>query len=179
LATGTLPRAGTTYLTGGVAYYNIYRSRDDKAFTVACNEPYFYANLCELLSLPELTDRQYVDAEGQRANHARFQERFATRYHSEWMALSRERDLPLEPVRTLDEVVSDRELTRRAAFVTLSHREMGDVVQVAPSVRLSATPASVRELAHAPGEDTDAVLRSAGYDDAAIAALRATNVVGG
>jgi crotonobetainyl-CoA:carnitine CoA-transferase CaiB-like acyl-CoA transferase len=44
-------------------------------------------------------------------------------------------------------------------------------------VRLSATPGEIRTRAPTLGEHTDAVLGEIGYDEAAIAALRAKGVV--
>jgi alpha-methylacyl-CoA racemase len=46
-------------LTGGVACYRIYETADGRHLTVAALEPKFWRRLCELLELPELTDRAF------------------------------------------------------------------------------------------------------------------------
>ncbi len=43
----TVPARGGTYLNGGAAYYNIYRTRDDEHIVVGAVEPKFWQTFCE------------------------------------------------------------------------------------------------------------------------------------
>jgi alpha-methylacyl-CoA racemase len=178
LSTGRIPRAGTTYLTGGAAYYNVYETKDGQAITIACNEPHFYRNLCELLDLPELVDVQLGDAERQRENREILQRRFLERPLQEWLDRLAGKDIPFAPVLAVDQVVADPELKDRGVFVTLPNSEFGDVIQVASAIHLSETPPSVRSLGPRPGQDSRAILNDMGYGNAEIANLVSLGVVG-
>src|SRR5262249_57749274 len=46
-------------LTGGLACYRIYATADGRWLTVGALEPRFFARLCELLGLGDLSPRQY------------------------------------------------------------------------------------------------------------------------
>jgi crotonobetainyl-CoA:carnitine CoA-transferase CaiB-like acyl-CoA transferase len=56
-------------------------------------------------------------------------------------------------------------------IVDLPHEEFGTVQQVGISIKLSETPGAVRHTAHQAGEDTEALLREAGWSDRRIADL--------
>lgn len=176
-SSGQVPRSGTTYLTGGVAYYNVYRTADRKAITIACNEPHFFANLCQLLELPDLIDRQFADAAGQRQNYELMRERFSMHDLDYWVDLLSNQDVPFEPVRALDEVVQDSELWERGVLVQIPSNEFGVVRQVAPTPRLSANPGRVRTLAPRPGADASTILRDIGYEVDDIERLRSARII--
>lgn len=61
--------------------------------------------------------------------------------------------------------------------VEVDHPTLGKVKHVGVGTKLSDTPESVRTTAPLPGQHTDHVLASIGYDAAAIAALREWEVV--
>ena len=61
--------------------------------------------------------------------------------------------------------------------VEIAHPTLGPIRQVAPPFELSAIPATVRTPPPLLGEQTDEILAEHGYDEAEIAALRATGVV--
>jgi alpha-methylacyl-CoA racemase len=81
-------------LTGGVACYRIYETRDGRYVTVAALEPKFWANLCALLERPELVDRAY-DAE-----LPELAELFRSRPLDAWLDLLEGRETCVGPVLT-------------------------------------------------------------------------------
>jgi crotonobetainyl-CoA:carnitine CoA-transferase CaiB-like acyl-CoA transferase len=177
LSTGRVPRAGTTYLTGGTAYYNIYETKDNRAVAIACNEPKFFRSLCELLGVPELIDQQLADPAGQRLNKLILQDEFRKRTLDEWMALLAGKDIPIAPVLGIDEVLSDPHLQERQMFVRLPSKEFDSVTQVASAVHLSDTPATVRHLAPRPGLHSIDILHELAYEDSEIARLVSVGAV--
>jgi crotonobetainyl-CoA:carnitine CoA-transferase CaiB-like acyl-CoA transferase len=60
----------------------------------------------------------------------------------------------------------------------VDHPKLGKVKHLGIGTKLSDTPGSVRSTAPMPGQHTDDVLASIGYDAAAIAGLRERKVVG-
>lgn len=55
---GTVPRRGGTYLNGGAAYYNIYKTADGAHIVVGAVEPKFWRAFCEAADSPEWIARQ-------------------------------------------------------------------------------------------------------------------------
>jgi crotonobetainyl-CoA:carnitine CoA-transferase CaiB-like acyl-CoA transferase len=82
-------------LTGGVACYRIYETADGRFLTVAALEPKFWRRLCELIGLPELSERQWEPRlpELERA--------FASRPSGHWLDLFDAEDVCVGPVATL------------------------------------------------------------------------------
>lgn len=177
LSTGHVPKAGSTYLTGGAAYYNIYETKDGRAMAIACNEPNFFRKLCESLGVPELVELQLSDSAGQLKNQQILQQHFRGKTLAEWLAMFAGEDFPITPVLQLDEVLDDPHLRERNMFVTLPSDDFGSVTQVAPAVHLSDTPGAVRHLAPRPGQDSRAILEELAYESSQIEQLVSKGIV--
>jgi len=87
------------------------------------------------------------------------------------------RDCCVSPVLRMEEAVHDPQHVARGMFVTAPHPLAGEVLQMAPPLRLSDLDFAVRRPAPASGEHSREVLREAGYDEARIAALAAAGVI--
>lgn len=176
---GEVPRAGATALTGAAAYYQLYETRDKRHLAVACNEPHFFRELCDVLDLPDLPARQFVDAQGQANNREALAHRIRSRTLAELLTAFADRDVPIAPVLGLDEVIADGGFAERGMLVDVDSPVHGRVTQVGSAVRLSRTPAAMRHAARAPGADTESVLRDLGYADREIASLLDGGAVSG
>ncbi len=101
----------------------------------------------------------------------------ATRPTEAWVALCEANNVPFEVARTLDDIVLDPAL-HHGVLVNDIHPVAGPYRRIASPVRFSRTPASATvRPAPMPGGDTDAILAAAGFDEVAIAGLRASRVV--
>lgn len=96
---------------------------------------------------------------------------------AEWMLVCEKEDIPASPTYNLDQLPDHPHLKAAGLFRTMEHPTEGTIRYVAPPVRFSDTPASVRLGAPSIGQHTDDILREVGYDDAAIAALRRKRAV--
>jgi crotonobetainyl-CoA:carnitine CoA-transferase CaiB-like acyl-CoA transferase len=85
--------------------------------------------------------------------------------------------VPVGPVYTLDEMLEDPQLRHNGAFFEAEYPVAGRMRQARPPARFSATPQQPGGLAPGHGEHTEVVLRELGYDDAALASLRAEGVI--
>ena len=93
----------------------------------------------------------------------------ATRTTAEWLAFCRRAGVPATEVTTLHDLVE--------ALPEADHPVAGRYKVIPPPVRFQQAPQSVRRPAPLVGQHTDEILAEAGYDEDAIAGLRAGGAV--
>jgi crotonobetainyl-CoA:carnitine CoA-transferase CaiB-like acyl-CoA transferase len=89
----------------------------------------------------------------------------------------RELDYFGAPVLSLGEVIEDRHIKERRAFIERDHPTAGPTTLLAPWIHLSKTPTSIHHDAPTIGQHTDEVLATLGLTTAALADLRAQGVI--
>ena len=94
-----------------------------------------------------------------------------------WLALFDEAGIPAGPVRFLEELFDDPQVLANGLVVELEHALAGSIRMVGTPITISGTLTSARSASPVLGEHTDALLAELGYDEAAIADLRASGVV--
>jgi crotonobetainyl-CoA:carnitine CoA-transferase CaiB-like acyl-CoA transferase len=152
------------------------------AFNIGASGQGTWKRLCDAVGRPEWVDDPLWANEKMRvADRARLNAAlevvFAERTVGEWVELLNAASVPCGPMYTVPEMIEDVQI-RHLGVVKETYAADGTAVRVITQpVTLSRTPAVVTGAAPAWGEHTDAVLREAGYDDAAIATLRADGVV--
>jgi len=159
-------RRGDEALSGGIAAYQTYLSKDGCPMTLAALEPKFWMSFCAGVGL-EASLEGLMPGPHQVAMKAKVAAIFAGKTRAEWAAFAAERDCCIEPVLDPSEIQADSHLRSRDLFFTIE-TPRGPV----PQVRLPITP---RDLAPTPppkrGEHSRAVLRDAGFSDDEIGAL--------
>lgn len=86
--------------------------------------------------------------------------------------------IPVGPVHSIGEVLEDRHIQAREAFVKVPHAEAGDVTLLAPWIRFSGTPTRITHAGAQVGEFNEEVYREVlGYDAGKIAALREAGAI--
>lgn len=164
--------AGAETLTGGIAPYDTYLTRDGRAMTLASLEPKFWMAFAEGVGhAPQMSD--LVPGPHQDALKEKLRTIFAGKTRDEWVQFASTRDCCLEPVLSADEARRDPHLLARGVFFDLA-TPWGTVAQL-------KTPLTPRDKTHLPpprrGEHTEAMLREAGLGEQEIAALRASGAV--
>ncbi|AUX41394.1 carnitine dehydratase [Sorangium cellulosum] len=157
---------GEAPLTGGLAVYNTYLSKDGHAMTLGALEPKFWIAFCEGAGIePDL--RALVPGPHQVELKQRLAAVFRERTRAEWETIARERDCCLEPVLDPRAAASDPHLVSRGLLFDIPSPR-GRIPQI-------RTPVTPRGIAFAPapraGEHTRAVLRDAGFSDDDVDAL--------
>jgi alpha-methylacyl-CoA racemase len=165
-------RMGENLFDGGAPHYNVYETADGRFVSVAPIEPHFWRLLLEKLGLdPDaLPDRE--DPANWPALRERLAAVFRTKTRDAWCALLEGTDACFAPVLTFSEAAAHPHHRARGCFLP-----DGALPELRPTPRLSRTPGEPGPSPAWPGADTDAVLREAGLDDDAIAALRAKGAV--
>jgi alpha-methylacyl-CoA racemase len=160
------------HIDGGSHFYRCYETSDRKFLSVGPIEPQFYAQLLTLagvdaVDLPAQWDRmQWPEAS------KRLEAVFKSRTREEWTRLFAGTDVCVAPVLSLREAMAHPHLQARGNFIGAP-----DERQPAPAPRFSRTAPELRQAPARPGEHTQEVLQRWGFDDNAIAALRAERAI--
>ncbi len=173
---GRVPQRGETQLDGGVPYYGVYQTKDGKWITIGSMEPWFYANLCRATGLDDFIPHQY-NRDKHPEMRRRLEETFRTRTREEWFELLSKTDICAAPMLTLDEVKDNAQVKARNMIVEVDTPAGGKARQVGISIKLSATPGSIRSLAPELGQHTDEILAELGYTADAIAKWRSDGAI--
>ena len=142
-----------------------------------------YRKLCEAIAAPQLlTDPRFAEADARLENRPTFNAALSavtrTRSVAEWVALLNEAGIACGPINSIDQVFDDPQLRQSGIAQTVTHPRLGEISLLGSPMTLSASTARIARAAPDKGEHTDELLRAAGYDAAAIAALRQGGVVG-
>ena len=161
-------------LTGQYACYNVYACRDGRHVAVGALEPKFWQNVCRVLELNDLARVQWARGEVQREAISMVARAFDRHEREEWIRRFDGVEACVEPVLGLEDALRQ---PHAKTFVIEQPGAGATVRTVAPPLRLSGTPVSIRRGAPGPGEHTDEILREAGVDEAELGRLRAGGVV--
>jgi formyl-CoA transferase len=101
----------------------------------------------------------------------------AVRTVGEWMDLLGAAGVPCGRIRNVAEVCTNPQLVERGKVVERPHPTAGAVKMIGQPIELSETPARIETAPPLLGEQTDAVLREAGYSETEIRAFRANGAV--
>jgi crotonobetainyl-CoA:carnitine CoA-transferase CaiB-like acyl-CoA transferase len=158
----TLPEPAERTSCGATHYYNHYETSDGKYISIACSEPWFFANLCRALGCEEFIPYQ-LDVGKADEIRSYLEQKFLTRTRDEWFDILSRDDIPVSKVYTLDEIAGDPQLQHRQMIVEVDHPEEGRIRQAGISIKLSETPGTIRNPGARPGESTGEILSELGY----------------
>lgn len=154
---------------GGAAFYRIYRTGDGRHVVLGGQEIKFVRNLLEAWGRPDLVALcERGPGPHQQPVVDFLQGVFATRSQAEWIEWFRGRDICFAPVKDLREAFDDPQVQARGMRLTDDHGQE----HVGLPIRFAAEPGRADLRVPALGEHTEEVLRSVGYTEAELVALR-------
>lgn len=180
---GLPSRAGNDARNGPSGLYHV--ADGDVMITVTNDER--WRKLCEGLDAPDLLADPRFASDTSRSAHidalrAALQTRFAGLSVQQALARLSKADVPVAPVRTLEEALADRHYYERGTLVPMRHPQrtepLGDRVVVGFPVKFSRGP--LPTLAPAPSlgmHNADVYGKLLGLDEPALAALRKRGVI--
>ncbi|MDT4823709.1 Succinyl-CoA--L-malate CoA-transferase beta subunit [compost metagenome] len=166
----------------GIAPSNAYPCSSGEYVLVAANGDAIFKRMMLAIGRPDLAEDPALaqnDGRVKRVDEidAAIADWTRTQTVESVLAVLREAQVPSGRIYTVKDIAEDPHY--RARGVIESVTSAGGLTVEVPGVvpRLSASPGGIHDRAPTLGEHTDAVLKQAGFDDAAIADLRARKVI--
>ena len=163
--------------------FNAYPTLDGRWLWLLGLQPdRHWPSIATAMGHPEwLADERFADAFAQREHRAELLElltaTFRERTLEEWTVALEELDVWWEPVRTIDEMLTDEQLLAAGGMIEMETADGGTAPMTATPVDFDGRSRRNDLPPPALGEHTDALLRELGFDDAAIDELKRQDVV--
>jgi crotonobetainyl-CoA:carnitine CoA-transferase CaiB-like acyl-CoA transferase len=177
LANGAQPQRGAEGLSGRYACYQVYETKDGRYLALGALEPKFWENACRVLGREDFIDKQFVNHEQGECIRT-LSDIFQTKTADAWLAAFDGVDTCLALVKDIGEMIDDPQVKNRGLIAEIEHPSSGRIKQIAPTVKLSATPGDLRSPPPLLGEHTGEILKELGYSDEIINKLSRDGVIG-
>lgn len=149
IAGGDPPASASQRSLGGAAFYQIYRTKDDRLIALGGRESKFVANLLGALGHPDLIPLGDAPAgDAQSPLRAYLAEQFAACTRDEWMAWFADKDVAFAPVLDFREALSQPYVAERGLLLA-----MDGAHQIAPAIRFGEENSWTPRPAPALGQD--------------------------
>ncbi len=132
-ATGQTPRSGSTMLTGSLACYNIYETKDGRYISLSALEPKFYKAFCKTVERPDLLEHHFDPAVEGSPGFEKMRELFKKYTFEEWSNLLADADCCTEPILHMEEI-PDTPLARDRGWFKEQRIEGSDEMLSLPSL---------------------------------------------
>lgn len=178
LGAGVEPDMENQALNGG-SFYDYYRTRDGRWFSVGSLEPQFMQQFCAAIGRPELAARGLSPKpEDQRELKRAIEIEFEKRDFAEWRELFAALDACVEPMLPLSEAVRHPQIEARGLVTEVPREGLPAQRQIACPIKFSTGLPAPRHVGAAVGAHTAEVLAELGYTAEQIASLKAGKVTG-
>lgn len=164
LANGTQPQRGAEGLSGRYACYQIYETKDGRYLSLGALEPKFWENACRVLGREDLIAVQFSNSRQQGAIDA-LKDLFRARTAAEWLAAFEGVDTCITLVKDMAEMITDPQIKHRGLIAEIELPSGEPLKQIAPIIKLSATPGAMQSPPPELSQHTREVLASIGYSD--------------
>ena len=174
------PQAGNDHPTGIPT--GLFPTADGQ-INIAASGDLMFRRFCEAADAPQLlADPDYATgparSKNRKALNATIAEITRKRPSAYWIELLNEVGVPCGPLYTIDQTFADPQVEHLEMARPVHHPRLGDLKVVGQAINMTKTPEPA-ELRPTPdlGQHSEEVLRELGYDAAAIADLRAREVI--
>jgi len=162
--------------------YRLYQAGDGQWFFLACGNQTFWVKLCAALGLePLAADPRFASwmlrLDNREALLPLLEKTFTRQPRAHWLRVLAEHDIPAAPVLTLLQFMEDPALRHHDLVREYEHPDVGRLRMLGQPLVFSDTRTEDPGPPPTLGQHTAEVLGLLGYDEAAIADLRARGVI--
>lgn len=161
---GRVPQPEEEILNGGT-FYDYYRTKDGRYFSVGSLEPQFRKLLCEALDIPELIDNTFNDsAYTQQRFKEAVKDAFCSKTFDQWLEIFNE-DFHgcVEPVLTFDEACEHPQIQARNMVVEIPKADGTTQRQIGTALKFEGVEPSYQYVGAKMGAHTEEILTDYGY----------------
>lgn len=158
-----------------IATNDVFETKDGKLIALGIvNEEHFWHNFCETAGQKVLlkdspTQKSRLRNRGELSRILRSV--FSTKTREEWLQLFRNVDVPLSPVLTLEEALSDPQVTHRGLIQKVTDPELGEINIVGFPAKFSGISTRIQSSSPRAGQHTREILEQLGYPEEVISFL--------
>jgi len=154
----------------------------DGHINIAASSSRMFTRLCEAIERKDWLERkdwntQVARSKDRRAINAAIAEITKTKPSKYWIELFESNGIPCGPIYTIDQVFADPQVKHLGMATPMKSPHVGEKEVVASPLNISGFSKAIRSYTPAAGEHQDEVLKSVGYTDADIAAMRKKGVI--
>ena len=181
MATGVEPRRLGSGHPSLVPYQSFPAS--DGFFILGCGNQGLWERLCPGIGHPELLEDPRFESNTARVeNRAQcvevLSEIFKTRTVTEWVDIITEAGVPVGPINTVSDVISDAQVNARNMVVDMPHPNVPDLRVPFSPLKLAETPPAIRMAPPLLGQHNEEILTELGYTKDGISKAREKGVIG-
>jgi len=155
------------------AWYNIYKTKDNKFLTFAPMEKKLWTKFCKNLNLHDYIDLQFdIDNCDKIKEH--LMKIFITKNLNEWMKLLRQWDVCGGEIMNIEDILESENSLKREMIVRIEGYERP---LIGIPIKLSDNPGSIRTSPSSFGQHTESILKEIGYSSFEINSFKEQGVV--
>ncbi len=179
IAREVAPQAGNDHPTGIPT--GVFPTSDGH-INIAASSARLWERFCEAIERPDWkTKPEWKTQKGRstdrKAINAAIGEITRTKPAAHWIELFEGAGIPCGPIYTIDQVFADPQVKHLGMARPMNSPAVGATEVVASAINISGYSRDIRTPTPEAGASTDEVLRSVGYDDDQIAAMRAKGMI--
>ena len=172
-----LPSRGEWLLNGAYAWYNFYKTSDDRWIGIGMLEEKFWSIFCKAIGREDFIKKQFGPRNVQEEITSELDVLFATKTADEWLEFLEPLDVCANKVNNLAQAMNDPHLLARGMIIDIEHPVDGKIKNLAFPVKFSDTPYSVKTPPPAFGQHTEEILIQLGYSVDDIAELKNNGII--
>ncbi len=177
LSTGKLPERGNELLSGKLANYNIYKTKEGRfVFLGALEERFFRTFLRQIGKEHLLIEGKNLEELAEEFKET-LEDYFSLKSFSDLQPLFENPDCCLTPIKNLSEVLQDPHLLERGSVFTKNHPVYGEYFQFASPFRFSETACEYNTHPPEHGEHNESVYAALGYSKEELEKLKKERVI--